>query len=91
MLLPDSIFEATQDIAYNNSLIKYNEGVIQKCEDEIVVLKDVDAATAVWWGSRAAVDNRREYLLQKLRTAGHKVETADRQNTNLKKVLAKGG
>ncbi|KAJ3477560.1 hypothetical protein NLI96_g10383 [Meripilus lineatus] len=90
-LVHDNIFEATQDIAFNTSLIKYNEGIIQKCEQEIVVLKDVDAATSVWWGSRAAVDNRREYLLGKMRQAGTKVEIADRQNTQLKKVLAKGG
>lgn len=90
-IFSDPIFEATQDIAYNTALIKYNEGIVQKCEQEIVVLKDVDAATSVWWGSRAAVDNRREYLLGKMRTAGTKVEQADRQNTNLKKVLAKGG
>lgn len=85
----DPIFQATQDIAYNQKIIASNEATIKACEDELMTLKEVEAGTSHWWGSRKAVSSRGEYLLKKMRAAVEKIEALERQNATLKKVLAK--
>ena len=62
---------------------------MRACEDELLTLKDVDAGTASWWGSKRAVEMRANHLLRKMRAAQDKVEGLERQNAQLKKVLAK--
>ena len=54
-----------------------------------MTLTEVEAGTSHWWGSRRAVTAREEYLLKKMRVAQEKIETLDKQNTSLKKVLSK--
>ena len=86
---PDPAFQASQDIAFNKKVIASSETTVKACEDELLTLKDVDAGTANWWGSKRAVEMRASFLLKKMRVAQEKIETLERQNTQLKKVLAK--
>lgn len=85
----DATFQATQDIAFNEKVIASAETTVRACEDELLTLKDVDAGTASWWGSKRAVEMRANHLLRKMRAAQDKVEALERQNVQLKKVLAK--
>ncbi|KAI0797741.1 exonuclease [Abortiporus biennis] len=88
-LVNDPVFQATQDIAFNMKVIASSETMIKSCEAELITLKDVDAGTSSWWGSRKAVTQRIEYLLKYMRTANAKIEAAEKQNASLKKILAK--
>ncbi|KAI0637238.1 exonuclease [Trametes polyzona] len=88
-LVHDPTFQATQDIAFNEKVIASAESTVRACEDELLTLKDVDAGTASWWGSKRAVEMRANHLLRKMRAAQDKIEALERQNAQLKKVLAK--
>ena len=88
-LAPDPTFQATQDIAFNQKIIASSEATVQACETELLALKDIDAGTASWWGSKRAVEMRENYLLKKMRAAEEKIESLEKQNAQLKKVLAK--
>ncbi|EJF62443.1 exonuclease [Dichomitus squalens LYAD-421 SS1] len=88
-LVKDPTFHATQDIAFNQKIIASSEATVQACEAELLTLKDIDAGTASWWGSKRAVEMRENYLLKKMRAAEEKVESLERQNAQLKKVLVK--
>ncbi|KAI0721515.1 exonuclease [Cerioporus squamosus] len=90
-LVSDSIFKATQDIAFNEKVIASAESTVKACEDELLVLKDVDAGTASWWGSQRAVEMREHYLLKKMRAAEQKIESLEKENAKLKKTLAQAG
>ncbi|RDX48409.1 exonuclease [Lentinus brumalis] len=90
-LVGDSVFKATQDIAFNEKVIASAEVIVKACEDELLVLKDVDAGTASWWGSQRAVEMREHYLLKKMRAAEQKIESLEKENAHLKKTLSKGG
>ena len=85
----DPVFKATQDIAFNEKVIAASENTVKACENELLTLKDVDAGTASWWGSKRAVEMRANYLLKKLRAAEEKIESLEKQNAQLKKILAK--
>ena len=54
-----------------------------------MTLKEVEAGTSHWWGSRRAVSGRGEYLLRKMRVAGEKIEALEKKNAQLKKTLSK--
>ena len=54
-----------------------------------MTLKDVDAGTADWMGSRTAVRDRMNYLLKKMRIAGDKIEVLEKEKARLRKVLSK--
>ncbi|KAI0747869.1 exonuclease [Daedaleopsis nitida] len=88
-LVNDSVFKATQDIAFNEKVIASAETTVKACEAELLTLKDVDAGTANWWGSKRAVEMRASYLLKKMRAAEDKIEGLEKQNVQLKKVLSK--
>ncbi|KAH9925242.1 RNA12 protein-domain-containing protein [Fomitopsis serialis] len=88
-LVQDPVFRATQDIAFNERIIAASEGTVKSCEQELLTLKDVDAGTADWMGSRTAVRDRMNYLLKKMRLAGDKIEMLEKQNANLRKALSK--
>lgn len=85
----DPVFQATLDITFNQKIIASNESTIKSCEQELIALKEVEAGTSHWWGSRRAVTVREEYLLKKMRVAQEKLETLEKQNASLKKVLLK--
>ncbi|KAF4578617.1 mitochondrial escape protein 2 [Pleurotus pulmonarius] len=97
-LVKDPIFQANQDIAYNNKLISSAESTIKLCEEELGTLENIreqETRTRGWgdwafgwmWGMRVC-DARAAYLLDKMGKAGKKVEVLERKNEELKKVLA---
>ncbi|KAH9901129.1 RNA12 protein-domain-containing protein [Cubamyces lactineus] len=88
-LVQDPTFQATQDIAFNEKVIASSNATVQACETELVTLKDVDAGTSSWLGSNSAVEARASYLLKKMRAAQRKIDALERENAQLKKVLAK--
>ncbi|KAJ7745975.1 RNA12 protein-domain-containing protein [Mycena olivaceomarginata] len=78
-LVNDSIFQATQDIAFNEKVIAAAEGIVKACELELLSLKDIEGG---WWGNAASSTHAR---------IGDEDRGSGRQNSELKKVLAKGG
>ncbi|OAX43831.1 hypothetical protein K503DRAFT_789293 [Rhizopogon vinicolor AM-OR11-026] len=91
-LVNDPIFQATQDIALNEKLISSAEGTVRACESELTTLKDLSIVERSFWGlRRKATSERKEYLLKKMRSAQTKIQTLEKQNTVLRRALAKGG
>lgn len=88
---PDPIFRATQDISFNEKSIASSESKIRACEDELMTLKDIGAADSTWWGGKRASSERAAYLFGKMLAAERKIEALEREITEMKKVLAKGG
>lgn len=74
---------------FNDKIIASSENIVKACENELLTLKEVDAGTSSWWGSKRAVEMRANYLLKKMRAAEEKIENLERQNAQLKKVLVK--
>ncbi|KAJ8462169.1 hypothetical protein ONZ45_g18034 [Pleurotus djamor] len=98
-LVQDPIFQASQDIAYNERLISSAEKTIQSCEEELRTLETIreqEARARGWvdwafgWvlGSRAC-DMRAAYLFDKMGAAEKKLEGLEKKNAELKKVFAK--
>ncbi|KAJ6466338.1 RNA12 protein-domain-containing protein [Mycena sanguinolenta] len=90
-LVNDSIFRATQDIAFNEKMITGEETTVKACEQELLSLKEIGRDFEHWWGGNAASSTRSRYLLTKMQAATLKIEALERRNIELKKVLAKGG
>ncbi|KAJ7366501.1 RNA12 protein-domain-containing protein [Mycena albidolilacea] len=86
-LVNDSIFQATQDIAFNEKVIAAAESTVKACEQELLSLKDIGGG----WGGNAASSTRSRYLLSKMHASAMKIEALEGRNSELKKVLAKGG
>ncbi|KAJ7756804.1 RNA12 protein-domain-containing protein [Mycena maculata] len=90
-LVNDSIFQATQDIAFNEKMIAGAESIVKACEQELLTLKEIGTRGEHWWGGNSASSLRSRYLLSKMQASAMKIESLERKNTELKKVLAKGG
>ncbi|KAJ6618269.1 RNA12 protein-domain-containing protein [Mycena sp. CBHHK59/15] len=90
-LVNDSIFQATQDIAYNEKIISSAESTVKACEQELLSLKEIGTDAEHWWGGNSATSSRSRYLLSKMQAAATKIEALERRNVELKRVLAKGG
>ena len=90
MYLSDPIFQATQDIAFNDQIIAASESKIRACEEELITLKHIGAADS-WWGGKRASSERAAYLFNKMLEAERKIDKLDKQNTELKKIIARGG
>lgn len=56
-----------------------------------MTLKSIGAADSSWWGGKRASSERAAYLFSKMLDAERKIEKLDKQTTELKKILAKGG
>ncbi|SJL04426.1 uncharacterized protein ARMOST_07792 [Armillaria ostoyae] len=86
----DAIFQATQDLAFNEKVIATAETNIKAYEQELSTLKDMGADTSFWYNfsSSSVLSQRARYLLNKAKTAQTKVETLEKQNSLLKKTLA---
>lgn len=87
----DKVFEATQELAYNEKQIVEAEAKIRAYEAELAVLVDTmkkEAEQTWWWdfGSRA-YRSRVRYLNDKLFAAGKKVEILERKNNDWKKII----
>ena len=89
--LSDPIFQATQDIAFNDQLIAASESKIRACEEELTTLKNIGTADSSWWGGKRASSERTAYLFSKMLEAERKIKKLDKQTTELKEILAKGG
>ena len=89
-LAPDPTFQATQDIAFNQKVIASSEATVQACETELLALKDIDAGTASWWGSKRAVEMRENYLLKKMRAADYSAVSHTRIERPWKKFETQG-
>ncbi|KAJ7684746.1 RNA12 protein-domain-containing protein, partial [Mycena polygramma] len=90
-LVKDAIFQATQDIAFNEKIIASAESTIKACEQELVTLKEIGTGDEHWWGGNSASSTRSRYLASKMQVSTMKIEAAERKNSDLKKVLTKGG
>jgi len=91
LLLLDPVFQATQDINFNEKIIAGSESTIKSCESELVLLREIKPeSSSHWWDGRTATSARAGYLLNKMLAASNKIETLERKNLELKKVLAKG-
>ncbi|TFK42802.1 RNA12 protein-domain-containing protein [Crucibulum laeve] len=95
-LVNDKIFQATQDIAFNEKLIASAESTVRTCEEELKALKGMmGAEPRHWWdwivGRRSACRERAKYVCEKMLASEKKMEGLERKNAELKKVLAKGG
>ncbi|KAG1842665.1 RNA12 protein-domain-containing protein [Suillus subalutaceus] len=90
-LVNDPVFQAIQDIALNEKIISSAETTVRTCESELSTLQDLSKAERTfWWFRRRATSERKEYLLKKMRSAQTKVQTLEKRNVELKRVLAKG-
>ncbi|KAK0210434.1 RNA12 protein-domain-containing protein [Desarmillaria ectypa] len=86
----DAIFQATQDLAFNEKVIVNAETSIKAYEHELSTLKDMGADTSFWsnFSSSSVLSQRAKYLLNKAKAAQTKVETLEKQNLLLKKTLS---
>ncbi|KIM87636.1 hypothetical protein PILCRDRAFT_815213 [Piloderma croceum F 1598] len=89
-LVGDPIFQATQDIAFNEKVIASSESKIRVCEDELMRLKEIGADSS-WWGSKRASSERAAYLYSNMLAAERKIEVLEKRNAEFKKILSKGG
>ncbi|EGO21697.1 hypothetical protein SERLADRAFT_362954 [Serpula lacrymans var. lacrymans S7.9] len=88
----DSIFGATQDIWANEKVISSAENTVRACEQELLDLKDIAMAErSSLWGGKKASSERESYLFKKMASAETKIQTLEKQNIELKKVLRRGG
>lgn len=93
-LVNDTVFQATQEIAFNEKQIGSAESTIQKCEDELQRLKTVEDMDGGWFrwvrGGRRGIRERERLLLRKLGEANRKVEELERVNKELRSVIRRG-
>jgi len=95
-LVNDPIFQATQDISFNDKALATSEKTVQACEQELQNLRGIASLEAIpWWtlGIRrqSATSARARYLAEKMLAATKKIELMEQNNAKLKKILAKGG
>ncbi len=93
-LVNDAVFQATQEISFNEKQIASAESTIQKCEDELQRLKSMDDTNGGWlrWlsGGRRGILERERLLLRRLGEANQKVEELERRNKEFKGVIKRG-
>ena len=85
----DLVFGASQDIDYNKQLITASESTIKACEEELLRLAEIGEHTkSSVFGIERAVSVRTRYLLNVMGEASAKIESLERANVKLKKLLA---
>lgn len=89
----DRLFEATQELSYNEKQIAEAEGKIKKYEDELSVLVDTmkKENEQRWWVwrvfGRSACWGRVRYVGDKLADTERKLEALERKNNGWKRVI----
>jgi hypothetical protein len=84
------VFSATQDIDYNKQLIAASESTIRTCEEELLRLTEIGVHTrSSVFGTDRAVSMRTRYLLNAMGEASAKIESLERTNAKLRKLLTK--
>lgn len=87
----DPVFQATQDIAFNEKVISSSENTVRACENELMTLKDLRSAYSSWqWWGKTPSNQRAKFLLKKMLEAEQKIERLEKKNSELRKLLAKG-
>jgi hypothetical protein len=85
----DPVFGASQDIEFNKQLIAASESTIKGCEEELLRLTEIGEYTkSSVFGADRAVSMRTRYLLKAMGEASAKIESLERANVKLKKLLA---
>ncbi|KAH7107757.1 exonuclease [Auriculariales sp. MPI-PUGE-AT-0066] len=85
-LVGDSIFQATQELAFNEKAIASAEKTVHTCEAELQTLRELSNESYM---SRAA-KHRAKYLSSKMQEAQTKIEALEGKNVGLKKVISHG-
>jgi hypothetical protein len=78
------------NLANSEKVIASSESKIRVCEDELMRLKDIGVDSS-WWGSKRASSERAAYLYSNMLAAERKIEVLEKRNTELKKILSRGG
>lgn len=82
------MFSASQDIDYNKQLIAASETMIKACEEELLRLTEIGEHTrSSIFGTDRAVGVRVRYLLSTMGEASAKIESLERVNAKLRKLL----
>ncbi|KAF9475682.1 hypothetical protein BDN70DRAFT_883451 [Pholiota conissans] len=87
----DKVFQATQELAYNENQVLELEAKIQRYEQELAVLVDTMMKEHNPWYSfrRSACVGRARSVGEKIVISQHKVAILESKNIELKRVLAK--
>ncbi|KAF7365490.1 hypothetical protein MVEN_00422000 [Mycena venus] len=83
--------QATQDIAFNENLIAGEDSIVKAREQELLPLKEIGKEHEHWWDGKMTSLVRSKYLLSKIHSSTMEIEALERQNSELKMVLARGG
>ena len=90
----DKLFEATQELAYNEKQIAEAEVKIKGCENELAVLMDTmqKENEQRWWGlfGRSACWGRARYVGNYLTVTERKLEMLEKRNKEWKRVIKEG-
>ena len=94
-LVKDPVFQAVQEINFNDKAIAKAERTVKECEDELTTLGAIMAAEPKGWYSwlvsrRTASRERARYVAEKMLKAEKKLEALERKNEALKRGLANG-
>ncbi|KAI6151037.1 RNA12 protein-domain-containing protein [Pisolithus tinctorius] len=91
-LVHDPVFRATQDLALNQILISSAESMVKSWESELNTLQEMamrESWTQRLWRTGRASAERARYLSKKMYAAQQKIQTLEKQNTELRRVLDK--
>ncbi|KAI6116935.1 RNA12 protein-domain-containing protein [Pisolithus croceorrhizus] len=91
-LVHDPVFQATQDLALNQILISSAETTVKSCESELNTLQEMairESWTQRLWGIGRGSAERTRYLARKMYAAQQKIQTLEKQNAELRRVLDK--
>jgi hypothetical protein len=86
----DPVFQATQDINFNVKLVESAEATVRACEQELQVLRAIGLDSGRWWSGMTSTEIRAKYLLERMGNAQATLQKLEKQNRELKKVLAHG-
>jgi len=85
----DAVFQATQDLAFNAKLIESAEATVRACEQELQVLRTIGVDSGHWWSGATVTGIREKYVLERMGSAQATLQKLEKQNGELKKVLAR--
>ncbi|KAJ4488366.1 exonuclease [Lentinula aciculospora] len=88
-LVNDPIFRATQEIEFNTQLVFIAETTIKSCEEELLKLGEISKHASSNWLTEDAWSRRSQYLMKKMMESERKLESLERKNAELKKILSK--
>ncbi|KZV94062.1 hypothetical protein EXIGLDRAFT_835266 [Exidia glandulosa HHB12029] len=84
-LVHDPVFQATQDLAYNEKAIASAEATVKTCEAEMSTLRELAGESS----TRRAANTRAKYVSAKMQAAQSKIEQLEYKNAALMKVITR--